>query len=128
MNESLPQSLMEYISEKCTNVTNENIQETAKELFYSLSFTQEQCNAIEQATHRQRDCNNWYNQRKGRLTASSFHNVMTAKNPEKVATKLMENNDLSHIPAIKWGIDHEDRNTSQKLHSYMKAFSVLPQD
>ena len=47
LDESLPQSLMEYILEKCTNVTNENIQEIAKELFYSLSITQEQCNAID---------------------------------------------------------------------------------
>ena len=44
LDESLPQSLMEYILEKCTNVANENIQEIAKELFYSLSITQEQCN------------------------------------------------------------------------------------
>ena len=50
MNESLPQSLMDYI--KCTNVTNENIQETAKRLFHSSSFTWEYCNAIEQATRR----------------------------------------------------------------------------
>ena len=41
LDESLPQSLMEYILEKCTNVTNENIQGIAKELFYSLSITQE---------------------------------------------------------------------------------------
>ena len=99
---------MEYILEKCTNVTNENIQEIAEALFYSLSITQEQCDAIEQATQRQRDCDVWYKQRKGRLTASSFHNILTAKNPEKVATNLMENTDLSHVPAIKWWIDHED--------------------
>ena len=68
----IPQSLMEYILEKCTNITNENIQEIAKELFYSLSITQEQRNAIEQATRSQRDCDMWYKQQIGRLTASSF--------------------------------------------------------
>ena len=49
LHESLPQSLMEYILKKCTNVTNENIQEIAEELFYSLSITQERCDAIEEA-------------------------------------------------------------------------------
>ena len=53
---------MEYIVEKCTYVTNENIQEITKELFYPLSITQEQCNAIEQATRSQRDCDMWYKQ------------------------------------------------------------------
>lgn len=53
---------MEYILEKYTNVTNENIQEIAEELFYSLSITEEQCNAIEQATRMQRDCDMWYKQ------------------------------------------------------------------
>ena len=62
---------MEYILEKCTNITNENIQEIAKELFYSLSITQEQCEqAI--ATRSQRDYDMWYKQQIGRLTASSF--------------------------------------------------------
>lgn len=76
----------------------------------------------------QRDCDIWYKQRKGRLTASSFHNILTAKNPEKVATKLMENTDLSHVSAIKWGIDHEDDARQEHISEASQSFSMPLQD
>ena len=122
--EMLPQSLLEYILEKCTDVTNENVQEKAKELFYSLSATQEQCNAIEQTTRKQRDCDIWYKQQQGRLTVSSFHSILSMQYPDKVACKLLEKTDLSHVPANKWGIDHED----DARQEYVAEMSQTHQD
>ena len=57
-----------------------------------------------------RDSDIWYQQWYGRLTASSFHSILTMKKQteSKVADRLLKNEDLSYIPAVKWGIDKED--------------------
>jgi len=48
---------------------------TAEQLFYSLVLTEDSCSRIEFHTRDQRNSDEWYQQRQGRLTASDFHKV-----------------------------------------------------
>ena len=65
----------------------------------------------------------WRQQRIGRITASNFHKVYTKtetimkkrKNAKKnsqysptVFDIINESEDISHLPQIKWGIEHEE--------------------
>ena len=75
---------------------------------------------MEKATRGQADTNIWTDARKGRITASVHHEVYTKvnkilkqrKQPSPKTTpfvaKLINSDDnLSHLPAIKWGREHE---------------------
>ena len=55
----------------------------------SLHLSQNQCDSIEKATRAQSQCTEWVEQRKGRITASKFHEVHT-----KVKTLLPRPNPL----------------------------------
>ena len=106
----LPVPLMEYFSQLCRNITDENVAEKAEQLFYELNITQEQCDAIESTMRRQRECDAWHHQRQGRLTALSFHNILNMKSktdPSNFLQRVLPREDLSHIPTIKWGIEKE---------------------
>ena len=106
----LPVPLMEYFSQLCRNITDENVAEKAEQLFYELNITQEQCDAIESTMRRQRECDAWHHQCQGRLTASSFHNILNMKSktdPSNFLQRVLTREDLSHIPTIKWGIEKE---------------------
>ena len=107
---NLPKSLPDFITDNYKQC-DQNILGKAKHLFNSLHLQEEECAAVEQATRSQRENDIWYQQRQGRLTASSFHNILTMKkqtNPKVLIDRLLRIEDLSHIPSIKWGIDKED--------------------
>ena len=64
-------------------------------------------------------CAVWKEQQKGRITASKFHEVYTFRNlshPNNLVKQVLgyENDDLSHIPAVRWGITNE--NTARKKY------------
>lgn len=94
---------MEYFSQRCMNITDEDVIEKAEQLFYQLNVTQEQCDAMELTTRRQRESDTWYNQHQGRLVASSFHSVLSMKSktdPSTFLQRVLMKEDLSHIPAF----------------------------
>ena len=125
--DSLPVSLMEYFSQHCMNITNEDVIEKAEQLFYQLNLTQEQCDAIKLTTRRQRESDTWYNLRQGRLTASSFHSVLNMKSktdPTTFLQRVLMKEDLSHIPAINWGIKNEETARQE----YTREMSQLHDD
>eukprot|EP00112_Aurelia_sp_Birch-Aquarium-sp1_P019827 Seg4989.4 transcript_id=Seg4989.4/GoldUCD/mRNA.D3Y31 product="hypothetical protein" protein_id=Seg4989.4/GoldUCD/D3Y31 len=76
---------------------------------------------IEQLTRGQSGNKLWFRAREGRLTASKCHELYTKVNslsrsrgPIKprttplVASIINRTNDLSKLPAVKWGMQHED--------------------
>ena len=124
---NLPKSLSEFFIENCKQ-SDQNILEKAKQIFYSLHLQEEQCVAVEKATRSQRKSVIWHQQRHGRLTASSFHSVISMKkqtDPQVVAGRLIKHEDLSYIPAVKWGLSKEDdaRQAYVKEMSYHQDFS-----
>ena len=48
---------------------------------------------------------------RGRLTASCFHDILVRKsssNSNVLVERLLAKKDLNFIPAIQWGVDHEE--------------------
>ena len=63
---------------------------------------------MEQKTKQQSKCPLWYELRKCRITSSNFGTVAKRKNAFKsLAKQLTCNKQLSHVPSLKWGVDHE---------------------
>ena len=110
-----------------------NLLEKAKELFIAMKISDRECEAVELCTKQQRENDEWYLHRKGRITASSFHDVYVLKpqtDPKKLVSRLLRNKDLSHVPAVKWGIDHEDvakqeyAASTKCLHQEFQCYSA----
>jgi len=90
----------------------------AIEIFRSIHISDGECKAIEASTRLQRNCDEWMMQRRGRITASLFHDVYVLKpttSPASLRDRLLKPKDLSSIPAIKWGINNEDRLWQQYI-------------
>jgi len=82
-------------------------------LFCEMTISDSEVSAIKEATVAQHDCVAWKEQRKGRLTASLFHDVFVRKpttDPVPLLKKVMgyEQSDLGHIPSIRWGVQNEN--------------------
>ena len=113
---SIPKALTELYNENYRLLNKEDLLRKAVEVFRSISFSDSECKAIEGSTHLQRNCEEWNIQRRGRITASSFHDVYVLKDgtsPESLCIRLLRPRDLSHITAIKWGINNEDKARQQ---------------
>ena len=108
---TLPLSLTEYFSEKVKGLSDLQVVDKAKKLFQCITLSKHQCELVEMATQCQRQCNEWYRQREGRLTSSSFHEILVRRKQNDASAllkRLLTRKDISSIPAVKWGVDHED--------------------
>ena len=125
---NIPKPLLELFDPKHKKLSKEMLLQLSKEVFVSLSVTDEQAMAIELVTRTQRLSSDWYSQRQGRITASLFHDVFTFKeknSPDSLLKRLLCNVDISHIPAIKWGVEKEDttrREYIAKMSSLHQGF------
>ena len=66
--------------------------EKAKEVYQSLSITKDEAVLVERETRMQRQYEEWYHQRKGRLTVSSFHDILVRRclaNPDSLVRRLL---------------------------------------
>jgi len=62
------------------------------------------------------------NNKKGRLTASTFHTILNMRkqtDPTAVTKRFLNKQDISHIRAIRWGISNEERARQE----YVSAMS-----
>ena len=94
----------------------DELQRKAIETFISIGVSLTECDAIETATQSQRDSEVWEAQRRGRITASSFHDVYALRDTtstKSLCKRLLMPKSLSHIAAVKWGIDNEDKARQQ---------------
>ena len=119
----LPLPLTELFSKEFQALSGQPLLEKAKEVFQCMTISTHESALVEKATRNQRECTEWYRQREGRLTASSFHDVFVRKNqsdPVALVKKLLTRKSLTFVPAIKWGIDSEDIARQDYVHK-MKA-------
>ena len=84
----------------------------AEDIFQAIAISDQEAEVLERTTCLQREYVEWYQQRKGRLTASYFHDIVVRKEStdvEPLVKRVMdyEPKNLSNIPAIKWGNDNE---------------------
>lgn len=73
--------------------------------------TKAQVDNLSQATVAQSQSHLWSAQRRGRVTASNIHRVINRKADGASAVRTImqyDNKSISHIPAVKWGTEHED--------------------
>lgn len=108
---SLLLPLTELYCEEYKDYDNNQLKDASRDVFLSIKMSREDSKNIEDCTRNQRESDDWYEQRCGRLTASTFHDVLarkTSSNPDVIVKRLVKKQDLSHLPAIKWGIEHEE--------------------
>jgi len=75
----------------------------------SKKITKSQVLNLSMATKGQSNSAMWSAHRHGRVTASLVHRVLRMRDPASVVRAVMkyEAKDISHVPAIKWGLEHE---------------------
>jgi hypothetical protein len=80
---------------------------------------------IEGETRGQKDNAKWSDMRKNRISSSNFGRVCKRKDnisQEKLVSELVNGKDISHIPAVKYGIDNESNAASIY---YMQPLQIL---
>ena len=104
--DDLPSPLIFY-SHEYRSLDDQSLKDMVREVFLSIKISQGDIERVERCTRSQRESSIWYEQRYGRLTASSFHDVLVRRkttNPDSLTkTLLSQPQDLSLIPAVKWG-------------------------
>jgi hypothetical protein len=116
----LLQAAVEFISSE--EIKGKPVEEAVPLFISNSQMTSEQVVKIERETRDQHSSDAWRKQRIGRITASNFHKVYTKtetimktrknskKNPQYspvVSDIVHESEDISHLPQIKWGVEHE---------------------
>ena len=88
-------------------------QSTADMLQNYPVYTPEEADALEKATRDQSGSQLWHEHRQGRITASVVHSFKSKVSSGKlhdvqsVMQKLFSQNDISHLPAVKYGVHNE---------------------
>jgi hypothetical protein len=108
----LPKPVKELCLEFSGKCNSENLPEICKEVFNALAVTEENIKSVEQFTTDQNKCVLWYEQRLGRITASSLHEAsatsLSYPSPSLLNKIIKESTHLTTVPSIQWGIDHEE--------------------
>ena len=134
--EDVPPSLKE-LADKVLSITKSKEECELATLFSQhLSLNDASIKELEKVTRGQSLSRHWINQRQGRITASNFHDVYTKvkkllgkrgkEGKIKVSpllARLMEHNDLTNVPAIRWGKVHEKDASEVLFTSLAKAHS-----
>ena len=120
--DGLPQPLKEKASAFMSVVVkNEKpCEEIASQFLEQCQMTSHEVKRVEIETRGQSGNKLWFEQREGRITASNFHTYHTKmesilksrKKSKSTYTPLVfkilnKSDDISHLPQIKWGNDHE---------------------
>lgn len=80
---------------------------------YKASCSISAIEQLEAQTRGQADVQLWHEHRKGRITGTTFHKIITARDTTSsealVKAIISGGKDLSHLPSIRWGKDNERR-------------------
>lgn len=114
----IPAPLTALHQEKYECLNNDELKKEAEKIFSIMTISDRETNVIKKATITQNNSVVWREQQNGRLKASIFHDVYVRKestDPKPLLKRIMgyEQNDLSHIPAINWGVQNESTARQQ---------------
>ena len=109
---AIPAPLTALHKDMYYNMANDELEKGVEKLFCSLSISEKEAEALVNATIMQQASAQWREQRNGCLTGSIFHDIYVCKRstrPEPLIKQVIryEQSDLSHVPAIKWGVENE---------------------
>ncbi len=82
---------------------------------------------VEGETRGQKDNIKWFDMRRNRISSSNFGRVCKRKDnmsQESFVRELVNGKDISHIPAVKYGIDNES-NAASIYADYMQPLQIL---
>ncbi|KAK1904600.1 Exonuclease [Dissostichus eleginoides] len=100
------------------------LEEGAK-VFEELNLTPEQCLLVEEKTRKQSRSRVWFEQRAGRVTASSFHEAAKTESSSSVIKRVCyPRSSQFSTEATRWGLQNED--TAKK--SYLVAMQDHHED
>uniref|UniRef100_A0A8C6TKY7 Uncharacterized protein n=1 Tax=Neogobius melanostomus TaxID=47308 RepID=A0A8C6TKY7_9GOBI len=92
-----------------------------KIIWATYRCTAEQAKELELETKGQAVCPLWFEQRKGRITASKAHDVLVRKDktdPDKLVQLICGSKcyDLSNVKQVKWGVNNEEKAKSAYIN------------
>ena len=119
MEPNLPPSLLDYYDAKYLNCSETELSVIAIDICDKLKVTQEEADFLETSTREQSVSTVWHDYRKGRITASHFHEVLryTGKSyPNSIVKSIMQYRNFNqNIPALKWGRENEENARKEYL-------------
>ena len=121
LNDGIPPTIIDAASDFISSSDIvKPIEENGPSFLESIQLNTTQVKKLERITRGQQTNNVWYAQRCGRITASNIHDVYTKTNSilkkrgkkkhhysQMVDRIIHKGNDISRLPAIKWGVTHE---------------------
>ena len=79
-----------------------------------LDITEDEAVSLEKGTKAQAESTVWHRARKYRLTASTFGKIVKRKkDKDNLARELIRSKDISNVPAVRYGLQHEERAVKQ---------------
>ncbi|KAK6168739.1 hypothetical protein SNE40_019924 [Patella caerulea] len=103
--------------------------------FLTNNTTSSQIEELSKFTCKQRECKAWYTYRKGRLTASNFHEILHTSNEtlknKSLLKRIMQYSLVNEVKpeAIQWGIAHEKEAIDEyfkKMCNFHSNFTIEP--
>lgn len=117
-NSKIPKPLTDPFVANNHNLTNEELQVKSQNAFSKIEFTKSQSDLVEFETRKQTKCRLWYQQRAGRITASSVKAVLSTSvhNPTKsLVNKICDPESAKFTSeATNWGCNQE--KNAKKLY------------
>lgn len=121
--DGLPQPLKEKAAAftSLNDMKTKSCEEVVPSFLEFCQMSSDQVRRIEVETRGQSSNKQWFKHREGRITASTFHqhhtkmeSILQSRKKNKGSTYtplvfkiLNKSDDISHLPQIKWGNDHE---------------------
>ena len=121
----LPQPLTSFFSQKNKALNEAQLKEVCTSTFASMTITAEEADYLECSTKLQACSSLWFEHRKGRVTASKFAQVSRTQveGSLSILKSVMQYTPslLSHVPAIKWGVKHENDAREEYVEQTQQA-------
>ena len=110
--DEFPPLLASLFEEPFSDIQGEELDRYVKTLWMRYHVTGPQIEMLEKQTRGQSICELWHKHREGRITASKVYDVahrLPSTDPSNLVSKIMgySSNDLSSIPAVKYGVENE---------------------
>ncbi|KAJ4929615.1 hypothetical protein JOQ06_018638, partial [Pogonophryne albipinna] len=97
------------------------LEEGAK-VFDELNLTPEQCLLVEEKTRKQSRSRVWFEQRAGRVTASSFHEAAKTESSSSLIKRVCyPRSSQFSTEATRWGLQNEDTAKNAKDRSLLEC-------
>ena len=128
----LPATISSLYHPKYKNISEQEMKEECKRVFKAMKISKEEADYLAKSTHLQSKSLIWFEQRRGRLTASRFHSICHTKiqHPsQSLISAVFQHNAGSKSAPITWGLENERvarqqyEEASKNTHS---SFQIKP--